>query len=288
MRTFPIAAVQTSPVVADPDATWALYEAQVKAVVATFTEVRLVLHPELFLSAAGGLLDEQRGYARTVATPVPGPLTDRLGALARETGLWLLPGSVYERSGAELYNTAMVIGPDGRLAATYRKVFPWQPYETTTPGQEFVVVDLDGEARVGLAICYDGAFPETCRQLAWLGAEVVLQPSLTCTRDRDLELVLARANAIFNQVWIVNVNAGGPVATGQSLIVDPEGMVRQQAGGGGEVLVDVLDLDAVARVRRHGTLGLNRPWAQLDREGARLALPAYGGATYKPRTTADP
>jgi formamidase len=287
MRTFPIAAVQTSPVVADPETTWALYEAQVRAIAATFAEVRLILHPELFLAAAGGLLDEQRGYPRKAATQVPGPLTERLGALARETRRWLVPGSVYERSGFELYNTTLVVAPDGRLAATYRKCFPWRPFETTTPGREFVVVDLDGEARAGLAICYDGAFPETCRQLAWLGAEVVLQPSLTCTRDRDLELVLARANAIFNQLWIVNVNAGGPVGTGQSLIVDPEGMVRQQAGGGDEVLVDVLDLDAVARVRRHGTLGLNRPWAQLDREGARLALPAYGNATYRPRTTTD-
>jgi formamidase len=288
MRTLPIAAVQTSPVAADPEATWARYAAQVRAVAATFREVRLVLHPELYLSAVGGLLEEQRGYPELVATTVPGPLTDRLGTLARETGLWLVPGSVYERGrGGELYNTAVVVGPDGGLAATYRKCFPWQPFETTTPGKEFVVVDLDGKARVGLAICYDGAFPESCRQLAWLGAEVILQPSMTSTRDRDLELVLARANAIFNQVWVVNVNTAAPVATGQSLIVDPEGLVRQQAGASEEVLVDVLDLDAVTRVRRHGTLGLNRPWAQLDRDGSRISLPAYGGATYKPRTTTD-
>jgi formamidase len=288
MRTLPIAAVQTSPVAGDPEATWARYEAQVQGVAATFPEVRLVLHPELYLSAVGGLLEEQRGYPAQVATPVPGPLTDRLGTLARETGLWLVPGSVYERGrGGELYNTSVVVGPDGDLAATYRKCFPWQPFEATTPGREFVVVDLAGVARVGLAICYDGAFPESCRQLAWLGAEVVLQPSMTSTRDRDLELVLARANAIFNQVWVVNVNTAAPVATGQSLIVDPEGLVRQQAGGSEEVLVDVLDLDAVTRVRRHGTLGLNRPWAQLDRDGPQLSLPAYGGAAYQPRIITD-
>lgn len=288
MRTLSIAAVQTSPVAFEPEATWKRYAAQVRGIAETFPEVRLVVHPELHLSAAGGVLDEHPDYMREVAVAIPGPLTDRLGALARETGLWLLPGSVYERGdGGAVHNTAVVVGPDGGVAANYRKCFPWQPFEATTPGQEFVVADLDG-ARVGLAICYDGTFPETCRQLAWLGAEVVLQPSLTCTRDRDLELVLARANAIFNQVYVVNVNAAGPSATGQSLVVDPEGLVRQQAGGGEEILVDVLDLDAVARVRRHGTLGLNRPWAQLDRDGPGLRLPAYGGATYQPRDPSDP
>jgi formamidase len=53
---------------------------------------------------------------------------------------------------------------------------------------------------VGLAICYDGFFPEVIRQLAWLGAEVVIQPTLTTTSDREAELIAARANAIFNQL----------------------------------------------------------------------------------------
>lgn len=138
-----------------------------------------------------------------------------------------------------------------------------------------------------MAICYDGAFPETCRQLAWLGAEVVLQPSLTSTRDRDLELVLARANAIFNQLWIVNVNAGGPVATGQSLIVDPEGMVRQQAGGGDEVLWTVLWTSSTStRSRASAATAPSASTARGRNSTARARgspLPAYGNATYKPR-----
>src|SRR5690606_26296367 len=60
------------------------------------------------------------------------------------------------------------------------------------------------------------------------------------------------------------------------------GMVRQQAGGGAEVLVDVLDLDAVTRVRAFGSAGINRPWAQLARYGDRIELPAYGGAFRRP------
>jgi formamidase len=210
-------------------------------------------------------------------------MTERIGALARELGVWLVPGSFYERAeNRAIYNTAIAVSPGGEIVARYRKCFPWRPYETTAAGTELVVFDVAEVGRVGLAICYDGNFPETFRQLAWLGAEVVLQPSLTPTRDRDLELVLARANAIVNQVFVVNVNAAGPQATGQSLVVDPEGLVRQQAGGGEEILVDVLDLDAVRRVREHGTLGLNRTWAQLDRHGPNLSLPMWGGP-YRPR-----
>ncbi len=77
---------------------------------------------------------------------------------------------------------------------------------------------------------------------------------------------------------MVNVNAADPAAVGASAIVDPEGIVRQQAAGGEEILVDVLDLDTVTRVRTHGSAGLNRPWEQLARYGRDIHLPAYGGS----------
>ncbi|MCM2416412.1 hypothetical protein LNW71_35155 [Streptomyces sp. RKAG290] len=89
-------------------------------------------------------------------------------------------------------------------------------------------------------------------------------------------MVCARANAWTNQVYVVNVNAGDPAGVGQSTVVDPEGIVRQQAGPGEEILVDVLDLDTVARVRRYGA-GINRPWSQLARYGKSVKLPMYGG-----------
>jgi formamidase len=75
-----------------------------------------------------------------------------------------------------------------------------------------------------------GSFPEAVRQLAWLGAEIVIQPTLTTTRDREMELVCARANAWSNQLYVVNVNTADPAGVGMSVIVDPEGIVRQQAG----------------------------------------------------------
>jgi predicted amidohydrolase len=114
------------------------------------------------------------------------------------------------------------------LAASYRKVFPWRPYERW--GGSFVVADMAGFGRVGLSICYDSWFPEVARHLAWMGAEVILNPTLTPTADRAQELVLARAQAITNQVYVVGVNAAAPTARGRSLLVDPKG--NRPCGGG--------------------------------------------------------
>jgi formamidase len=284
MRTLSIAAIQTSPVPFDLEASWDRFADRVRSVRRLFGHVQLVVAPEMMLAAEAPLLRARPDWMRQTARPL-GEIVPRLAELARETGLWLVPGTVYERGDdGELYNTALAVSPEGRLAARYRKMFPWQPYEDATPGREFCVFDLPGIGRAGLAICYDGSFPEVVRQLAWLGAEVVIQPTLTTTRDRDMELVCARANAWTNQVYVVNVNAADPAAVGQSVIVDPEGLVRQQAGGGEEILVDALDLDAVTRVRRFGSNGINRPWAQLARYGDQIKLPMYGGATF---TTPD-
>ena len=208
---------------------------------------------------------------------VPGPLTEELAEIARANGVWLVPGSVYERADdGRVYNTALVLSPEGELAASYRKVFPWQPHESSAPGDRFVTFDVPEVGRLGLSICYDGSFPETCRELAWMGAEVVLQVSLTTTSDRPQEIVMARANAIFNQLYVVSLNAGSPAGLGRSVIVDPEGLVRLQAGDGEELLTDVLDLDAVTRVREYGTGGVSRLWDQATRTGVCARQPRQG------------
>ena len=278
MRALSIAALQTAPVFGDPDATLAQLAERLPRVRGIAGHAQLVVLPELYLAAVPQLLDEGGGYTEKVAVEVPGPLTERLGELAREAGVWLVAGSIYERTASGLiHNTVPVLSPEGDLVATYRKVFPWQPHESTEPGGEFVTFEVPGVGRVGLAICYDGSFPETFRQLAWLGAEVVIQPTLTTTADREAELVMARANAIANQLYVVNLNAAQPAALGRSLIVDPEGLVRLRAGEGEELLTDVLDLDAVARVREYGTGGVSRMWEQIIRTGPGIALPMYGG-----------
>jgi formamidase len=287
MRLLSIVALQMEPVAGDLESTVARFEHRVRVLRETFRSVQLVVAPELHLSAVGGLFDEAPGHADRVAVPVPGPLTERLAALARETGLWLVPGSLYERDGADVHNTAVVLSPSGELVTTYRKCFPWQPYEASVPGRRLVTFDIEDVGRVGLAICHDGAFPEVFRALAWSGAEVVLQPTLTTTIDREAEVVLARANAIANQLYVVSVNACAPAGLGRSVLVDPEGHVRYEAGAGEEVITDVLDLDAVTRVREHGSYGINRLLDQLDRVGPGLELPQSEGFVPRPRVEVD-
>jgi formamidase len=281
-RALVVAGLQTAGVPDDPERTLEQLERRVRSLRELHDGVQLVLAPELHLMALPGLLDESGDTMAERAVELPGPLTDRLGALARETGLWLVPGSVWERGADGIYNTAPVLSPDGELVTTYRKCFPWQPYETSRPGRSVVTFDVAGVGRIGLAICHDGAFPEIFRQLAWSGAEAILQVVLTGTSDRAAEIVLARANAIANQVHVVSLNAASPVGNGRSVVVDPEGTVRYEAGAGEEVVTTVLDFDAVTLVRERGSFGINRLWEQLDRHGAELDLPMYGGR-YRPR-----
>ena len=284
-RPLPILAVQSAPIPGDIAATWAKFEGESRALLKAYPQARLVVWPELYLAALGAMAEATPAAARPsqIAEPIPGPLTARLGGLARELGVWLIPGSIYERGeGRRIHNTALAFSPDGELVARYRKLFPWRPYESTLPGDELCVFDAPGIGRIGLMICYDGWFPEVARGLAWLGAELIVQPTATPTADREQELVLARANAIANQVYLVNVNLGGR-GPGRSVIVDPEGRILQQAGNGEEELSEVIDLDTVARVRRFGTAGLNRPWDQLDAEGGGVPLPMYADGRIQPR-----
>jgi formamidase len=282
-RSLFVAALQTAGVPGDPAATLEQFERHVRALRSTFEGLQLVVTPELHLMALTSLLNaEGLPTDEELAVDVPGELTERLGALARETELWLIPGSVFERVEGGVANTALVLSPTGELVTSYRKCFPWQPYETSQPGTRTVCFDIGGVGRFGLAICHDGAFPEIFRSLAWQGAEAIFQLVLTETSDREAETIVARAGAIVNQVAVVNVNTAAPVGNGRSLVIDPEGAVRYEAGVGEEVVTAVLDLDQVQRVRERGSFGINRLWDEMDRVGPGLELPLYGGS-YRPR-----
>jgi len=253
---------------------------ELTGLLAEFPATRLVVYPEYNTCGVGGGPTERREAYEALAEPLDGSRVTALRAIARDAGIWLLPGTVPERGDdGGLYNTAVVIDPEGGVAASYRKIFPWRPFEPFKPGDRFVVFDLPGVGRVGLGICYDIWYPEVARQLAWLGAEVLIYPAQTSTCDRAQELVMARAAAIANQVFVVSVNAAAPVGTGQSIVVDPEGLVRTQAPSEAPaVLTDVIDLDQVEHVRTYGTCGLNRLWSQFRPDDAVLDLPAYGGS----------
>jgi predicted amidohydrolase len=254
------------------------------------SDTHLFVHPELHLTGLGEATPEETDERiAALAQPLDGPRDRALAQLAGDLGVWLVPGSFYERGeDGRIYNTAAAYSPEGRRVAAYRKVFPWRPYETVAAGSEFVVFDMDGFGRVGLSICYDAWFPESSRHLAWMGAELILNLVQTPTSDRAQEVTIARANAIVNQVFVASVNAAAPNGLGRSLLADPQGRVRVESDSSETaVLTDVIDLDEVAAVRRYGTGGVTRPWRQYEGEDSTLALPLYDGRIASSRWNPD-
>jgi predicted amidohydrolase len=203
-----------------------------------------------------------------------GPAERAFRQLAQHHGIWLLPGSLFQRQGDRICNVAPVIDPTGKVVARYRKMFPFRPYEEgVTPGEAFCVVPIEGVGRIGVSICYDLWFPEITRSLVCLGAEALLVPSLTNTIDRDAELALARANAASNQCYVVNINAGAPLGLGKSIVCGPGGEIIHEAGSSFEAFPIELDLDYVDRVRRRGWHGLGQPLKSF--RDAAIDFPAY-------------
>ena len=286
MRTLSIAGLQIAPVAGDPDATLERFAEQAAAVKRAVEHVQLLVAPRAPPLGAARRCSRRGAGTRTGSrsrSPGRSPSGSSRSPPSSASG-WSPARSTSAAPTARSTTPRSPISPERGLVAAYRKAFPWQPSERTEPGNRFVVFEIDGVGRAGLAICYDGFFPEVFRQLAWMGAEVVFQPTLTTTSDRGAELVTARANAIVNQLYVVNVNAAAPAGLGRSLIVDPEGMVKVEAGGGEELLTDVLDLDAVTRVREFGTAGVSRMWRQIDSGAAAgVELPMYEGGRIQPR-----
>jgi predicted amidohydrolase len=199
------------------------------------------------------------GTAPSNAEAFPGPAESACCKAARDNKVWLITGSVFECDGDKIYNTASVIDPQGAVVARYRKIFPWFPYEAgIEPGDHFTVFDVPGVGRIGVSICYDIWFPEHARTLAWMGAEMIVNPSLTNTIDRDVELSLARATAAQNQCFLFNVNGAGTAGFGRSIVCGPGGEVLHQASIGREVFALEFDFDIITRARERGWHGLGQ------------------------------
>ena len=264
-RLLGIAGIQMTVVPWDANATVDKMADIVENINKIFPWVQLMMFHELVVPGLDQFVTtENNDTWKKSAEPIPGPLTERLCALARKTGKWLVPGSMYEQEGDKLFNTAVVISPKGEIVAKYRKMFPWLPYEgATSPGDQFCVFDIPNIGRFGLCICYDMWFPEVSRTLAWMGVEVILQPTLTTTSDRELELIMCRANALFNQCYFISVNGIGTWGGGRSTFIDPDGRVLQEAGANQTILTEIIDLDHVTRTREYGTLGLAQTLKQL-------------------------
>ena len=207
------------------------------------------------------ILGELNSYGTDLqfAQPQNAEFESHYQALAKELNVWLIPGSYYENTNGAIYNTAPVIDPSGNIIARYRKMFPFFPYEKdVTCGQDFVVFEVPGVGKMGLMICYDQWFPEVSRNLAWMGAEVIICPTMTNTIDRPAELVLAKANAIVNQCYFININSVGALGYGQSILLGPQGETIYQANVGREIIPIEIDLQKVREVRERGLHGLGQ------------------------------
>jgi predicted amidohydrolase len=203
---------------------------------------------------------------RQGAETLDGPTLTWARDLSHYLRVWLVAGSITERipGQARHGNTSCLIDPDGLVRATYRKIHlfdcdvpgaAFHESQVVQPGREVVVTEA-GDARLGLAICYDLRFPELFRILALRGARTVALPSAFTERTgRDHWEPLVRSRAIENQVFVVAANQVGSAVPGfrwfgRSMIVDPWGVVLAQAPDQETYILADLDFTAQDAIRR--------------------------------------
>jgi len=199
----------------------------------------VVVLPETCLT---GYVSPSGGFDLTpFAEPLEGPQLDALKALAAGFETWVI-GPVVEREGERAFNTSLVVGPDGSVAAHYRKRHPWYPETWATAGDlPFPRFELGG-LRCTLAVCFDVHFlaDEAAEVLgdvdvlffssAWVDSEGDSRPGHLTTLARDFGVHVVNAN------W----GAGLPRVPGQggSMVVAPTGEVVARTTPG----IDRLDV----------------------------------------------
>lgn len=191
--------------------------------------------------------------AQRAAVELPSAPIDALVAAVQRRGTWLVVG-LLERAGAQLFNTALLLGPHG-IALHYRKLhLPFLGCDRfVTPGDRPLGVAQTPFGTVGLSICYDGSFPETARVLKLAGAQLIVLPTNWPAAARISRAYQSIVRAFENHVHYVACNRigreGGFDFPGGSQIVDCTGRVVAQGGEGPERLLAELDLPAADQNR---------------------------------------
>lgn len=212
----------------------------------------LVLMPELWPS---GFFAFDR-YAAD-SEPVTGPLVQALRAKARDLRIHLMTGSFVERDGSDLFNTALLLDPDGEILARYRKIhlFGYKSEEKRLlrRGDDVTVVPTPW-GRAGFATCYDLRFPELFRRMLDQGAEFFLVTSAWPQPREEAWVLLNRARAVENLAYVFACNCAGEVGgkryVGRSMIVDPLGMVVADGGADEGIVTADVDTGRMAELRR--------------------------------------
>ena len=201
---------------------------------------------------------------RANAEPAGGPVHTAMAGLARETGLWLVAGSMPEADGERIYNTSFVFDPAGRQAAFHRKMHlfdidvkggqRFMESETFTAGDSVTVFDTPF-GKLGLCICFDLRFPELARCMALAGARAIVTPAAfnMTTGPAHWEL-LFRQRAVDNQLFTLGVaparDEQGPyVSYGNTILCSPWGEVLARAGSAPALLLADVDLDQNESIR---------------------------------------
>jgi N-carbamoylputrescine amidase len=256
---------------AEPEANFSLASAKIRAAAAQGAQV--VCLPELFRSPYFCQSEDAVHFA--LAEPIPGPSTEALGAVARQAGVIVI-ASLFERRAPGLYhNTAVVIGADGAMVGSYRKMhIPDDPgyYEKFyfTPGDLGFCALGTPVGRLGILICWDQWYPEAARLVAMAGADIIFYPTAIGwhprekaqhgAAQRDAWRTVQRGHAIANGLYIAAVNrvgcempAGPPGLEfwGTSFLSDPFGVVVAEASvDREETLIATVDPARIEEVRQ--------------------------------------
>lgn len=227
----------------------------------------LVVFPETSLQGYPAVL--ARGQEQEVlqsvyeaAEPLDGPRVRELTEAARDLGVHVIFGMTERgtRPGV-VFNATVLAGPGG-IIGTYRKVHVAISEQVIwSRGQDWPVYDTP-LGRIGMLICYDQAWPESCRELTLRGAELLVmstawslrpdEESPDASQAADHYLLFGRARAVENQRWFISSNFTGPLGGlsffGHSQIIDPRGQVIAATGSKPEQSMVLADIDVLGGI----------------------------------------